>query len=281
MSDLWRELRARNVGGSEIAALFNLSPYTTHYRIWHEKRGLLTPVEIENERIQAGQFLEPAIIQWANAKWGLRLQKCHEYVEHPTLEGMGCTPDAFDLEDTEYLAQIKNVDGLRFSIEWEAEGDTITKAPIHILLQVQHEMEACQKKHSYLIVCVGGNRLYVMDCKRDDDTCRIIRNKIAAFWASTEPPSPEFDKDADTIARIKKSLPAMKFDDLSDDMRLYKILKDFQKFNHKKLKANDQLEALKAEITYFSKQYEAVRCRDIVVTFKNNRMFIKSEEIPL
>lgn len=280
MSDLWKELRARNVGGSEVAALFNLSPYTTHYRLWHEKRGLLIPVEIENERIQAGQFLEPAIIAWANQKWGLSLLKCQEYVEHATVKGMGCTPDAFDTEHLDTIAQIKNVDGLRFKTEWEAEGDTIMKAPIHILLQVQHEMDVCQKTRSYLIVCVGGNRLYVMECQRDEDICRIIRNKIAAFWASTEPPSPEFDKDADTIKRIKKSLPALKFDDLSEDTRLYKILKDFQKLKQKTLQANDQLEAMGAEITYLSKQYEAVRCRDIVVTFKNNRMFIKSEEIP-
>ena len=39
----WRELRARHVGGSEVAALYGCSPYLSHWALWQIKAGLLEP----------------------------------------------------------------------------------------------------------------------------------------------------------------------------------------------------------------------------------------------
>src|SRR5438876_1235420 len=95
MSQLWHDLRAKHVGGSEVAALFNESPYLTRYQLWNIKAGLIEPPNLDDdERVQAGQFLEDGIVSWANKKWNMNFTRAGVYVKHATVEGMGCTPDA-------------------------------------------------------------------------------------------------------------------------------------------------------------------------------------------
>jgi len=71
MTDLWKELRAANIGGSEVAALFGECPYTTYFKLWHTKRSGLAEDDLSNnEIIVAGNFFESAIIKHAKWKWG-------------------------------------------------------------------------------------------------------------------------------------------------------------------------------------------------------------------
>ena len=103
----WHGIRARHVGGSEIASLFYTwempdgsirflhmfeeapdgaallgcaSPYLTGFRLYHIKAGLLEPDDLDNERVLAGQFLEPAIAEWAKHKWNWNIRKVHRYL---------------------------------------------------------------------------------------------------------------------------------------------------------------------------------------------------------
>ena len=280
MSKQWQELRARNIGGSEIAALFGKSPWTTEFKLWHEKHGLIVADEISNERADAGKFLEPAIIAWANHKWGLDLFTAGIYVEHAEIKGMGCTPDAFSVGDSRLMAQIKNVDSLQFSLKWETEGETVTKAPLDILLQVQHEMEVCDKDRSYLIVCVGGNRLYFMLCERDRRTGYIIKRTVDNFWNIKEPPNPDFQRDYDTIRILRQNLPVTDYEDLSEDADLHRTLRRAQKLRKEIKKREDEYGAIKAEILYAAKQYEGFTCKNFTVKFnKNGTLNLNDKEI--
>src|SRR4051812_48200660 len=139
----------------------------SRYQLWHEKKGNLATANLDaDERIQAGKFMEAGAIAWANSKWGTDFYQPHVYFRHNLTLGMGCTPDALS-GSSSLMAQVKIVDSLQFSREWDYEGSEITRAPLHILLQVQHELECAEKDHSWLIVLVGGNRLYRMICMRD------------------------------------------------------------------------------------------------------------------
>lgn len=71
--------RASVVGASEVAALFDESPYLTAFELWHRKQGTIDTPEFDaidadgtpdNERIYWGVRLEAAIIDAAKERYG-------------------------------------------------------------------------------------------------------------------------------------------------------------------------------------------------------------------
>jgi len=296
MTDIWHQLRKENIGGSDVAALFGHG-YITKYKLWHEKKGNVEPDDLDNDpRVQAGQFLEAGVIAWANHRWGMNFYQPKVYVTHPFIKGMGCTPDAFssgfdDVEKpTDRIAQIKTVDGLQFNMEWEADGELITHAPLHIMLQCQHEMACTGAKENWLIVLVGGNRLYRMVIERDEETIRIIEAAVKAFWltiANDEEPTPDFSDDGDTIRKLCKRLKVIKETDLSDDDDLRDALEKLKVVMHNRKVSTDQEAYIKNKLIYcYGDEYERIRCGDITATIKADinghiRVMIGSEKVSI
>lgn len=274
MTDIWHELRSKNIGGSEVAALFNESPHTTHYELWHIKRGLIPPKDLDGDpRVQAGKFFEKGALDWANYKWGLDFYQPEIYVQHPNVDGMGCTPDAYSKSDPNLMAQVKTVDSMQFSPKfgWECDGETITKAPLHILLQVQHEMECCQKAQSYLIVVVGGNRLLGMICDYDREIGSILRKKVLGFWLDSKAPEPDFKRDGPAIREIKSKLPIVKYEDFSFDKHLHEVLLETKALRVEIAQKMDYLDELEARVNYLLPPADCVKCGDILVKAQHRK----------
>lgn len=205
MTNIPLEDRIRWVGSSESAVLLGCSPFSTPFTLWHEKAGNIPPESLDHlERIQAGKYLEPAIAAWASHKWGWPLKTVSEYLQHPSVAGFGASLD-FETETGEPV-EIKNVDFIVFRDEWGSEGETIIDAPIHYLIQLQHQL-ACRPgaDHGWLLVCVGGNRLYRMQVSRHAGVIARIEREVEAFWRSIHentPPKPDFTQDGSTIASL-------------------------------------------------------------------------------
>lgn len=197
------------IGASESAALFGASPYTTKFELWHQKVGNIAVPNLDDvERIMAGQYLEPSIAAWAGAKWGMDIRDVPDYRVSPSVGQMGCSLD-FETNDGSPV-EIKNVDSLIFRDQWASDGDIITDAPMHILVQIQHQL-ACplpdhdRPERSWLIVCVGGNRLYRMEVPRHDAMISRIEQEVKDFWYSVKAgvaPAPQFDLDSDAISLL-------------------------------------------------------------------------------
>jgi predicted phage-related endonuclease len=269
--DVWKKLRAENIGGSEVASLFG-EGRTSYYQLWHIKRGLLEPINLDDvERVQAGKFMEKGAIDWWNYRYKGHFYQPHQYVRAVDIKGMGCTPDALDAVDPTLMAQVKIVDFLQFRDKWEAEGEIIKKAPLEILLQVQHEMECCNRDQSVLIVVVGGNKIYSMYCQRDRQIGQMIREQVNIFWDMNEPPEPDFDRDGDAILELRKRLPQKEFSDFTYDKNLYKLLRNGLKKKVVKDKAQDALDRINAEIIYIIENNQHVRCGDMLVSLTESR----------
>lgn len=197
--------RKQWLGASESAALFGLSPYTTHFELWHQKAGNIPSPDLSSdERVNAGQFMEPSIAAWAAHKWHWPILDIKPYRPHAVVERMGSSLD-FETVDGLEPVEIKNVDNLIFRDgDWDYEGDTILDAPAHHLVQVQHQIACAPKKpeRGWLIVCVGGNKLYRMEVPRHDGFIDNLEREVATFWATVfakEAPEPNFDIDASAI----------------------------------------------------------------------------------
>jgi predicted phage-related endonuclease len=214
--DHWRDLRMQHIGGSDVAALFYeveipgdgergpqvviqsmtdplppgamplqcLSPYKSGYRLWLEKAGKIEPDAADNERTDAGTFLEAGLAQWAMKKWPDKpIRKVRRYMTHPRIQGWGAT---LDYETVKGLrpVEFKNVDALVFRDQWgtdRADGG-IETPPLHIMLQLQAQLGVSGRTEGDIIACVGGNTLLRTTFKLHEPTQLKIAKAIAEFW---------------------------------------------------------------------------------------------------
>lgn len=207
----WHSVRERFIGGSEIACLFYrwlladgsevvlhlyeqppedavllgcLSPYKTGFSLFNEKVGTVMPEDFASERIDAGTFLEPALAGWANKKWDMKLRKVHRYQAHDDIDGWGASLD-YEVHgngESGTPVEFKNVDWLIFQKDWVADGEEIYTPPLHINLQLQHQIGACNAEHGWVVACVGGNELKRGRIARHEPTQERIADAITAFW---------------------------------------------------------------------------------------------------
>lgn len=201
----WHELRSQHIGASEVAALFDMSPFTTLWQLWMEKSGKLPPEDLSgNKSVQAGTFLESGIANWAAHRWDMKIEKVVDYYTADDCPGMGASLDF--QTDGGHPVEIKwsaHGDG------WEYEGDTITCAPDNYVLQVLHQMACTGAEYGWLIALIR-NEPRRMKVPRSVEIISKIKSHVAKFWDSVragEEPPVDFDKDGDAVVRLLDFVP--------------------------------------------------------------------------
>lgn len=204
----WHELRAKHVGGSDVAALFGLSSFSTRWQLWMEKSGKLPSEDLsKNRAVMAGKFFESGIAEWAAHLWGWKIKKVEEYHTADDTPGMGATLDYATLDGVPL--EIKWNSG--FGGEWVCEGDTIIEAPEKYILQVQHQL-ACYNTnapYAWLVVLIK-NEPRRMKIPRHEGIISDIKAEVTGFWQSIEDgiePDPDFNLDAKAIDRLLEQAP--------------------------------------------------------------------------
>ena len=75
------------VGGSDVAAIFGVSPWTSPLELWLIKKGRMKPKEKENAaQLQMGHLLEPIAAYWYQAKTGNMVSddtNLYQHADHP------------------------------------------------------------------------------------------------------------------------------------------------------------------------------------------------------
>lgn len=262
--EAWLALRRTAINSTESPALFGLSPYATAYEVWHRKRGTLPDDFGDNDRMQAGRHIEPAIASLLAERYGVVVEPFKDYALDRE-DRMGSSFDflVVDLAPTRgaehalneisrnYLQhgngilECKNVDFLAHRDRW-----TEDECPDHIEIQLQHQLELADLEWGAIAALVGGNTLWLYVRMRDRAVGRGLRKRIAEFWKSQDDnaePDPIMPDDAEAvISMYQYADPDTVFSALGDDvfaakMLEYKRLGDEIKERHKKL------ETIKAE----------------------------------
>lgn len=216
--EAWHALRAQNVGGSEIASLFGVQPdyALSHYALWHIKAGKAPPPVVDNPRASWGLRLEHAIADAAAEQELWQITKA-EYATDPTTPGLGCTPD-FIIEkhqEAEYegpgCLECKNVDWMIHRRSW-----TDGEPPLHILLQLQHQVAATGLTWGAVVSLIGGNDLRIYRYKARPKLIAQIRQKVAAFWQSIADNQPPPVDGSDSAAAVLRALYPETTDEIAD-----------------------------------------------------------------
>jgi len=214
--EAWLKQRTKDITSTEVSALFNLSPYTTRFELWHKKNtGDIQEIE-PNERMFWGTHLEEAIATGIAEQNGWTIRPLKSYIRDPgarvgsSFDYKIIDPTAtvtatsngkeMRLENPLALLEIKNVDGLVFRNSWKKTEAGTVEAPPHIELQVQHQMLVAGVDTAYIGALVGGNTVYLMKRDKNDDICNSIMEKVGEFWESVDsnrPPQPNFEEEND------------------------------------------------------------------------------------
>lgn len=243
--------RASVVGASEVAALFDASPWLTRFELWHRKRGTIATPEFnavvdgapENERVYFGVKLEPVIIDAACERWG------YEPIDTPARlsngKGLGGHPDQLvrcPIRGPGIL-EVKTADWL-VAKKW---GD---EPPLHYLLQSQAYQGLAGVTWGDVIVLVGGNQLVRHQYEFRPKVYAEIEARVAAFWCSIEAgkaPKPDYARDGETIAETIGS-PGDTLIDLRRDNRMPELCQEFLDAKAAETAAAARVDAAKAEI---------------------------------
>lgn len=247
----WLELRKKDVTSTESAALFGMSPYLTHFDLWHRKRTGIVPEFKTNDRMSWGNRLEAAIAHGIAEEQGWEVKPMKEYLRDPDLR-MGSSFDFVitNLGEPVHL-EIKNVDYLAFRDGWIEHEDGSIEAPEHIEMQVQHQMGVSGFKRSFIGAFIGGNRGVVIERLRDDDVIAAIRAKVADFWRTVDAglePDPVMPGDAEVIIRLNQYAKPGKILSADGDETLRDLLLEYKAAAKAEANAKEDKDVAKAKI---------------------------------
>ena len=210
----WHAKRARVIGGSEIAALFDCQPpyAMSKFALWHVKAGNTPPPPVDNERVRWGNRLERVIAEIAAAENGWTIEP-GQHVADPTTPGLGATLD-FTITNAQAglgALEIKNTDWLQHRRAW-----LNNEPPPHILLQLQHQLAATGYKWGVVVALVGGNQLEQYPYEAKPNLIAEIRRRVTAFWRSIDDGVPPPVDASDSATAILKALYPDPVDEIAD-----------------------------------------------------------------
>lgn len=258
----WLQLRAKNINSTEVSALFGLSPYMTEYELWHQKKDAVVIRIEENERMKWGKRLQFSIAEGICEDSGWELFPMPEYT---TLSGLniGSSFDylaACNKEHMQAILEVKNVDGIAFKEGWKVDGENV-EAPVHIELQVQHQLLVSGLKEAYIGALIGGNKPVVIHRLADEKVQSEILAKCVDFWKSIAlgiEPKPDFQRDSEFIISRFQNSEAGKVLDKVDDEEFGDLAIDYKQVSDQIEVLTDKKKAIKAKLLMLSEGAEKV-----------------------
>lgn len=201
--------RSAAIGASDCAAALGLSVWKTALQLYLEKRGEIALDDLsENERVEWGVRLEPAVRQKYADVTGRAVRLSTDTSVNPALPWMIAHPDGLTEDDRLYEGKVAGS-----VLGWGEPGSS--DVPQEYFLQCQHGMIVLSAQLNRkiavadLAVLIGGNifRLYEIPADREiqemilDGECEFMRRVKTA-----EPPAPNFNAQ-NTRALLAKMFP--------------------------------------------------------------------------
>ncbi len=178
------EDRRHLLGGSEIGAIFGVSPYKTAYDLWEEKTApefVVPEIEPKREMLyRRGKKLEPWVMELLEEERGIFIVKRNQRYNDPEFAWMTAEID-FEYMDTMGMCNgdVKTVSPFAAS-EWGEQGTD--EIPLHYCLQFHWGMMVANRPSCLVAVLIGADDLRVYEVKRDDELIAEIRKRAVQFW---------------------------------------------------------------------------------------------------
>ena len=200
----WLEYRRKGLGGSDAAAVLNISPFRTARDLYYDKLGIVTADDQANwVALEVGNLLEPLVARIFAEKTGLKIYQRKCMFQHPYYPWM--------LADLDYLVELP--DGTTAILEikttnynakdkWWYNGEEVV--PVYYETQGRHYMAVMNLNRVYYC-CLYGNNEDEAIIRRIDRDMAYEMELIALeqdFWENNvlaKNPPPYWEEDGDLI----------------------------------------------------------------------------------
>jgi putative phage-type endonuclease len=169
----WLEARRQGIGGTDAAAILGVSPWKSPAELYAEKLGLVDLDNVDNEAAVWGLLLQPLLVQRYRRVTGRMTvpEPLHTIRRSRAHPWMLASLDATIHEGGLVLpCEIKTTGAYRVE-DWAEE------PPVHVQVQVQHQLAVTGAPWASVAVLIGGQRFHWCDVQRDD---RFIAAMIQA-----------------------------------------------------------------------------------------------------
>ena len=183
----WLGWRQKGVGGSDIASVCGINPWSSPLAVYYSKIEKVPELEAENLPAELGIFLEPFIKvkfeKWFKENEGLDMTvlPMPYILQHPknpialaNLDGHFSHPRTGDWTIVEFKTTSE-----RNYQEW-ADGSL----PDYYYLQIQWYLYVTNVKKCYLAFLIGNNKFNVTVIERNEEVIEMIVKKVAEFWTT-------------------------------------------------------------------------------------------------
>jgi putative phage-type endonuclease len=210
----WLAARRSGIGSSDAPAVVAALPPA-----W--RRG---PLEVYLEKIgeaetkpasiamRRGTLLEPLVAQlYAEAQPDRTVSDADGRLfrsrEHPHLLA---SPDRWVEDPVRGLGVLE----LKTSSVWAAESWQGGAPPLHVVVQVQHQLLVLGAQYAAVAVLIGDEPILTWDVPRDDAFLAVYLTHAAAFWQAVErrEPPPAAGASLDTLRRLYPSVEPVTID---------------------------------------------------------------------
>lgn len=210
------------VGGSDVATIFGLSPWTTPLELWMVKKGLMKPKSPPNpDQLAMGHMLEPIAAHFYAQRTGNTVTDDNYLYQHATLEYALANIDRRYKRKEDGEGGVLECKSLTYhkAADW-ADG----AIPIYYELQLRYYLAVLDEKHGAFSALWGNNPendLATPHIERVQAKEDIIFEKLDRWiWSLRHDKSPTMEDvqpqlAMDALARIygagKKGLPTIEF----------------------------------------------------------------------
>ncbi len=210
------------VGGSDVATIFGLSPWTTPLELWMVKKGRMKPKSLPNpDQLAMGHMLEPIAAHFYAQRTGNTVTDDNYLYQHATLEYALANIDRRYTRKEDGEGGVLECKSLTYhkAADW-ADG----AIPIYYELQLRYYLAVLDEKHGAFSALWGNNPendLATPHIERVQAKEDIIFEKLDRWIWSLRHDKPPTMEDVqpqlamDALARIygagKKGLPTIEF----------------------------------------------------------------------
>ncbi|HDR7209457.1 YqaJ viral recombinase family protein [Bacillus cytotoxicus] len=170
----WLEMRRQGIGGSDLAAVLNLSDWNSPMSLYLDKIGELKE-KPQSEYAYWGNVLEDIVAREFVKRTGLKVRRKNEMLRSKKYPFMMANIDRELIGRKEGL-ECKTTSEYKRG-EWK--GDNV---PTQYRLQCQHYMAVTGYKRWHIAVLIGGNKFEFKTIERDEDIIKMAIEKCDVFW---------------------------------------------------------------------------------------------------
>lgn len=200
-SEAWLEQRQSGIGGSEVASILNLSPYTSAVTLFYQKLGILPP-QPTTTAMMLGNLLEPGIVEAFKQEYPT-IKVHYESLTFASHENprFRANPDAI----------IEDQNGNLAILEIKHTSQYWTEIPLHYKYQVLWYMFVTGLKNPATLYAVTGGSLRAFTVEWDESLMELVKVAVKAFCdlLDSETP-PTYDGSDSTYQTIRELAPGIK-----------------------------------------------------------------------